>query len=316
MSIDHLETDPNNQLPDPQGSDDQVETFTFPPAWKAPEKKGWSPKTKLFSVLGAVAAGAVLSGSLFLLPHTERAGNNDQEPNEGKEPVATAPASPSPEASIGASTGEVDPSSAEVLKQTISIEAMESMDTTTFAGLPIADRAAYILSRAASDNVTIASASMATDVMNILSDPAGITGSYWSQTETMAYSESDQEDGVKDYLATQYYTTTNEGDIIPSVQEGMNDILTNGGQGTGVTTSLKFESAGQLQSGKDLFGKNIQWLNISVRPQDDPTQTVGEEVTIQTVRTPIELSNGTTVVFYSQGLTADGKASPVSGYPY
>lgn len=316
MSIDHNhDTDPVQQDPATVNTPTEREHYDFP-VWerKKPERKKSSGKAKLFALVGGVAIATAITTSL-IVGHKSDTDNDNKNPNEGAKPVATATSLPSPEASASTvpNTSEIDPSAAEVLKQTTSIEAMQEMSIDDFASLPYADRAAYMISRIPADVSVLSSLS---DVKGALADKDQIPDFYWMQQIGVAYGEANQEDGVKDSLGRTYYVKNDSGDVIPSIQELINDVLANGGEGVGVSTSLTFEGAGEFQKGTDVHGNPIEWFNVTVTPLNDNTQKSGETVTSQAILTPIQLMSGETVYMWAEGLTVDGKVSPVPGSAY
>jgi len=277
------------------------------------EKKPLSLKKKL---LAGIAGVALLAGGIGI---GVGATNNNQ-----VTPVAEAPADPTvepapTEAPID-SPEVVSPEAftftAETMEQTVSIEAMESMGLTEFANLPYADRAAYMIANTP-ESALVASMSLEKDLIyDIENNPDNITGLFMGQIDTVAYGTGDADVRAKYYGGNFYYTATDDGQVAPSFEAVSQDVVSKGAAGTGTQIGYQLEGAGAFQSGIDRYGNPIDFINVTITPINGYTGEISPTRTIQTLRVPVTLLDGSTVYMYPRGYSAEGTASPIEGGTY
>jgi len=276
------------------------------------EKKPLSLKKKL---LAGIAGVALLAGGIGI---GVGATNNNQ-----ATPVAEAPADPTVEPApteAPQSPEVVSPEefafTSETMEQTVSIEAMESMGLTEFANLPYADRAAYMIANTP-ESAQVASMSLEDNmVYDVANTPDIITSVFMGQIDTVAYGTGDADVRAKYYGGNFYYTATDDGLIAPSFEAVSQDVVSKGATGTGTQISYQFEGAGAFQSGTDRYGNPIDFINVTVTPINDYTGEVSQTKTIQTLRVPVTLLDGSTVYMYPSGYVTEGTASPIEGGTY
>ena len=280
------------------------------------EKKPLSLKKKL---LAGIAGVALLAGGIGI---GVGATNNNQ-----ATPVAEAPADPTVDPTVEPAPTEAPQSpevvspeafafTSETMEQTVSIEAMESMGLTEFANLPYADRAAYMIANTP-ESAQVASMSLEDNmVYDVANTPDIITSVFMGQIDTVAYGTGDADVRAKYYGGNFYYTATDDGLIAPSFEAVSQDVVSKGATGTGTQISYQFEGAGAFQSGTDRYGNPIDFINVTVTPINDYTGEVSQTKTIQTLRVPVTLLDGSTVYMYPSGYVTEGTASPIEGGTY
>jgi len=276
------------------------------------EKRPLSLKKKL---LAGIAGVALLAGGIGI---GVGATNNNQ-----VTPVAEAPADPTVEPApteAPQSPEVVSPEAftftSETMEQTVSIEAMESMGLTEFANLPYADRAAYMIANTP-EGAQVASMSLEDDIIkDIENKPYYVAELFMNQLDSVAYSTGDADVRAKYYGGNFYYTATDDGLVAPSFEAASQDVVAKGAAGTGTQVSYQLEGAGAFQSGIDRYGNPIDFINVTVTPINDYSGEVGQTKTIQTLRVPVTLLDGSTVYMYPSGYVTEGTASPIEGGIY
>ena len=281
------------------------------PVFDKPEVKKGKNKKPLMIGAGVAGAAALLAVGIGIgtSSHTKTAPQEQESsaPHEtsGVEVPPVETPAPNP---VDIPGEQVPGNTQEVLVQTISIEAMEAMSIDEFAQLPYADRAAYFYTKI--PNMPYAETGAAFD-------PTAVPGFYWQQIEQTAIGQANVEDGAKMISTLAYYVTNKDtGETLDSYMDTVNSILSTGGAGVGISTSMVYVANGEKQSGLDRDGNPIEFTNITYDITDRTTGDFISETTAQVFEIPIALEDGRTIITYPRGYTIDGKQSPVAEYPY
>lgn len=279
-----------------------------PPVPARTSKKG----TKWLVVGGGVLAIAVIVLVVAVLPRGSRG-----EPSSAVDkPVATPEASSTPASSTPstpANTPAVPASfTGKVMKQTQTVQQMDTMTLNEFARLAYADRLAFAIAKEPSIVV------YTPDNDPIDSQPEYIPGGLWQDLEDHCLSGGNTTQGAKASSAALYYTIGLTTQNLNDSYKAMSDsIIATGGQGVMNSVYPVFEDHGQWQSGADRSGNPIDFIDITTHQADTSTllPTTGS-TTDQVVRQQVQLLNGRTVVFYPRAYGIEGKKSPIDGGTY
>lgn len=274
---------------------------------KKTEKNNKNLKLKIIGAVTAAAAGISLAAGLMLPKPADNANNT------GSEPVETATSQPTPEATA-TTTPEAIPSTADILKQTESIESMEAMSVDEFAKLPFADRAAYAVAKA--DLSVMQPGTPEDDIA--LNDKSAITDWYFNNLMNAAYMQSGTEDGAKINTSGLYYTSGAD-DIDARYDSVVNNLLSAGKDGH-YNTMYQYVKSGDPQTGIDRNGNPIDFVNVTSNIIDagynGATLDVLRTQTSQVVRSVVETLDGKDHVFYSIAYSVPGEGAPDVNYPY
>jgi hypothetical protein len=264
--------------------------------------------------IGAGALGtAVLATSLFLLPKSERGGGTTDAPsntNHTSQASETPKPTPSQTAETQPGTGEFTGKMAE---QTHTVAEMDAItDLNVFAKLPYADRFAYALAK----NPQLATSTPNNDPA--YTTPKYIPGAFWQSIEGSAINNGNTLEGAKIISANQYYgTDLSTGEMSASYKAASDSVLQNGGKGKMLGEGDVYVDSGKWQTGTDRAGNPIDYINITDQLVAlDGTTIIRGDVTNQTIRQPVKLSNGDVYITYPQGYGIEGHASPIDGGIY
>jgi hypothetical protein len=124
--------------------------------------------------------------------------------------------------------------------------------------------------------------------------------------------------GAKIISAIQYYgTDLSTGEMSASYKASSDSVLQNGGQGKALADNDVYVDSGKWQTGTDRDGNPIDYINITDQLVQNGGSTVTRgDVTTQTIRQPVKLSNGDVYITYPQGYGIEGHASPIDGGIY
>ena len=195
---------------------------------------------------------------------------------------------------------------AEILEQTISLEAMDAMSIDDFAKLPYADRAAYVY-----EKLPKLPCALLSDELNKMY----ITDYYQQTLKNGAISLTDTTEGAKVLGAYIYYSSNEDGSINNNFKTNTDETVANGGGKSNADYS-EYVTSGEVQDGVDRDGNKIKFINITYNKMDNDTQVKLSTHTDQIAIIPIKLDDGRTIVAYPSLYTIDGQQSPDPVYPY
>ncbi len=279
----------------------RIEPWVF--AGGAPNRKEpMRLRNKVFIGLGAVATAATLVTLLAVVPS---GGSGNGKIGNTPKPTETSQAGPTSNPNGGEVSGDV-------LVQTTSIEAMDSMTgpegLKVFAKLSYADHLAYAYAK----NPQMAILTPNKD--DGLTDPSFIPSYLWDSVNGTALSQGDTTEGAKIAAANDYYTVDASGEIAPGYQAVVDSIKQTGGEGVRNSNTDVFVGSGEPQTGVDSAGHKISYVNVTFYDADSSSgKRQGPDKTAQAIREEVKLLNGKTVVFYPIGLTGPGHAAPDGG---
>lgn len=197
---------------------------------------------------------------------------------------------------------------AEILEQTTSLEAMDAMSIDEFAGLPYADRAAYVYEKMPD---------MPCSTIEKELDPANIVEHYQQKLKNGAISLTDTTEGAKVLGAYIYYSSNEDGSINNNFKTNTDETVANGGGKSNADYS-EYVTSGEVQDGIDRDGNKIKFINITYNLMDSTTDADVKlsTHTDQIAIIPIKLDDGRTIVAYPSLYTIEGQQSPDPVYPY
>ena len=198
--------------------------------------------------------------------------------------------------------------------QTTTIEAMKAMEPEDFAKLSPADRLAYALSASPGYPKIDQSNNW---IANQLEE---IPSYLWAPAAAKGLNSDDPDVRAKLAATSRYYTQTATGELTPSAIADMQYNVDNGGEGVSSNDVWTYTGMGEMQTGTDQFGNEIEWQNITYTVTKTGESEPGPEKTTQAIKLDVQLTDGKhkgeVVRFYFMGYTINGKASPIPGYNY
>ena len=286
--------------------------------------------TPLKKAVAIAAMGGMLGGGIYV---AGRFIENDRA--DRSIATASAPAIPGQSTSstsesapsVSPSTVEAQPSTnpnsgaeykfeSEVLKQTVSIEAMDAMSLDDYAKLSYADRLAYAIAKTPSNSGFL----RATESNELaLKDPEMIPGYYWTQYLGISARYKDPIEAAKIGSTVNYYSENQQGNgVDPSYENTTSFIEKVVNNGLEIDDTYVYVKSGDWQTWKDdRTGRTVDYMNITYKDVSSSTgNQIGQVVTTQAIRVKVKLLDGTIVMAYPMGYGADGTQSPVADRNY